>query len=243
MKILSTLLTVAAFAGCGDNIKPNNGGDAGSNHGSNDGGIPAVPQLGTQIDRMARPAINTALNHGFDGSAATAGAAKDAYNAAGSPGLWSQYATEFAKNLAILDALDTGIPLPGGATGGCGNQVLYNGNVSGGGTAAAGSYVPLATILADDELYLDTSIGLSNIAASNANYLSVELEVASAGAIIHTTCGGRAPSNDVMAASYTALAIGVGGFSTDGKFTPVLSDGATVHTDLTADFPFLGAPH
>jgi hypothetical protein len=232
MKAISMLLAAAALASCGDNIKPATGGDAG--HGS-DGGtvLPGAPTIGTQIDRLGRPAINTALDHGFDGSASTAGAAKDAYNADASPGGWSQYAAEFAKNLAILDALD----------GVCGNQVLYNGMIGGGGTAAAGSYTTLASILADDELYLDTKLGTSDIAGSHANYLSVELEVASQGALVHTTCGGRAPANDVMAASYSALAIGVNGFSTDGKFTPLLSDGATAHTDLTANFPFLGAPH
>ena len=59
--------------------------------GSGSGGFPAAPALGAQIDRLGRPAINTVLNHGFDGSASSAGAAKDAYNADGSPGGWLQY--------------------------------------------------------------------------------------------------------------------------------------------------------
>src|ERR1700689_1884549 len=108
MKIISMLVAVTALAACGDNIKPNSGGDAGSGSGSGRGsaGTPAGPQLGTQIDRLGRPAVNTALNHGFDANPATAGAAKDAYNADQSPGGWMQYAAEFAKNLAVIDALD-----------------------------------------------------------------------------------------------------------------------------------------
>jgi hypothetical protein len=235
MKIISMLVAVTAFAACGDNIKPNSGGDAGSGHdgGSGSGGIPPVPQLGTQIDRLGRPAVNTALNHGFDPNPATAGAAKDAYNADQSPGGWSQYAPEFAKNLAVIDALD----------GMCGNQVLYNGVLSGGGSANAQSYLELASILADDELYVDTTIGTSDSGApAHVNYLAIELEVASGGALVHTTCGGRDPNNDVMATTYSALAIGVTGFNMS-TFAPSLSDGATDHTDLTADFPFLGEPH
>jgi Domain of unknown function (DUF4331) len=236
MKIISMVVAVTAFAACGDNIKPNSGGDAGSGSGSGSGsniGTPAVPQLGTQIDRLGRPAVNTALNHGFDANAATAGAAKDAYNADQSPGGWSQYTTQFAANLAIIDALD----------GVCGNQVLYNTVLAGGGSASAQSYVELASILADDELYLDTQIGASDSGApSHVNYLAIELEVASGGVIAHTTCGGRDPNNDVMATTYTALAIGVTGFNMT-TFAPALTDGATVHTDLTADFPFLGEPH
>ncbi|HEY1549187.1 MAG TPA: hypothetical protein VGG28_15285 [Kofleriaceae bacterium] len=230
------LVAVTAFAACGDNIKPNSGGDAGSGSGSGSGsntGTPPVPQLGTQIDRLGRPALNTALNHGFDPNPATAGAAKDAYNADGSPGGWAQYAPQFAANLAVIDALD----------GVCGNQVLYNGTLMGGGSATVQSYGELASILADDELYLDTKIGTCDAQGSaHVNYLAIELEVASGGALVHNTCGGREPNNDVMATTYSALAIGAGGFN-QTTFAPLLSDGATDHADLTADFPFLGQPH
>jgi hypothetical protein len=234
MKIISMIVTVTAFAACGDNIKPNSGSDGGSGSGSGSGSanIPPVPALGTQVDRLGRPAINTALNHGFDPDAASAGSAKDAYNADGSPGGWSQYAAQFASNLAIIDALD----------GVCGNQVLYNNSLGGGGSATATSYGELASILADDELYMDTKIGTSDVGSAHVNYLSIELEVASEGGLVHTTCGGRDPNNDVMATTYSAIAIGETGFTLPG-FAPKLSDGATDHTDLTADFPFLGEPH
>jgi hypothetical protein len=239
MKNLLMFLAVAALAGCGDNLQPTNGGGDGGHTIDAPPGQPAVPALGTQIDRMGRPAINTALTHGFDGTAA-AGIAKNAYNADGSKGGWSQYAPGFAANLAILDSLDTGL----GGTFGCGNQALYNNAPGGGGTATATSYIPLATILAQDELNLDTSITTCDIDGSNhshANYLSVEFAVVTT--IPNTTCGGRMPLNDVMSATYTVVAIGASGFSTDGQFTPAIQDGAKAHTDLTADFPFLGPPH
>jgi hypothetical protein len=41
-----------------------------------------MPALGAQVDRMGRPAINTAANNTFNTNAVAADAAKDAYNAA-----------------------------------------------------------------------------------------------------------------------------------------------------------------
>lgn len=222
---------------------------------------PAAPALGTtQIDRMGRPAINTALNHGF---AAGATSFKDMYNADKDIATWqTTWTPEFMHNAAIIDVLDGGIcgnglcettnsagvpesnancpadcptttTVPGRV--GCGNQVLYNGNASGGGAAMATSYQTLTGILANDELYLDTS------KATCAFYLAVEFGVATG--LGNSTCGGRAPTYDVIDFSYTALALGIRGFSTDGMFTPGFGDGATVHTDLLSTFPYLGDPH
>jgi hypothetical protein len=79
MTKISSLFLVAFLAvACGDNLKPSTPADS-SMTGDTGGGFPAAPTLGVQVDRMARPAINTALNHGFDPTAA-AGTAKDAYN-------------------------------------------------------------------------------------------------------------------------------------------------------------------
>jgi hypothetical protein len=245
--ILLTALTCVAAINCGDNIKVT---DDGGNHGSDGGGgFPAAPALGVQIDRLGRPAINTALNHGFDGSATTAGAAKDAYNQDGSPGGWLQaYVPEFAKNLAILDALDTGLSCVSGVcstsalTNGCGDQVEYNGTVTGGGTPAATSYTTLGGLLANDQLFLDTSMMVCEVPATppnHQNYLAVEFAVLTG---LNNTCGGRAPTNDVIDTSYAALAIGLQGFAAD--FTPAFGDGAGPHADVSNDaFPFLGAPH
>jgi hypothetical protein len=230
--------------------------------------IPAAPTLGAQIDRMGRPAINTALNHAFDPNAG-AGAAKDAYNQDEAMGNWpTMYAAQFAGNLAILDALDTGLTCSLGVCSaetsgsypgdGCGNQPEYD-NIATGkkGTCsvttdqncaistqcptgetctgpAQTSYVTLAGLLADDELYLDTSKTTCQF------FLAAEFSAVTNNPL--TDCGGRAPSYDVMDTIYTMAAIGIGGF--DATFTPAFGDGVTKHTDVDdGTFPFLGAPH
>jgi hypothetical protein len=254
MKTTNLLVLALALLACGDNKnrpdaqmrKDGPGPDAMCSN------CPAAPALGTQIDRMARPAINTVLNNGFSGLPA-AGTAKDAYNADGNPANWvTANAMEFMKNLAIVDSLDTGFcgnnlcevgedgtscaadcAAAGTITTGCGNQVLYNG--TGGGAPAATSYQTLAGILAADELYVDTS------KSTCAFFLAVEFGVATGGG--NTTCGGRAPQYDVIDFSLSALAVGIAGFSTDGMFTPDLQDGADAHLDYSSTFPYLGDPH
>ncbi len=47
-----------------------------------------------------------------------AATAKDAYNQDGSPGGWGQYVPEFMRNLAVLDALDTGLTCVAGSCSG-----------------------------------------------------------------------------------------------------------------------------
>jgi hypothetical protein len=211
---------------------------------------PPQPHLGTQIDRMGRPAINTALNHAFDTNATTRTAAKDTYNADPSPSNWpTMYTPDFAKSLAVLDSLDKGL-LPTTTTTGnaCGNQVLYN-NMPGGqvGTPvkcfnagtyqATCSYNTLAGLLADDQLYLDTTKTRCKA------YLAVEFKAISP-ANPQQDCGGRAPDNDVMDTSYSVLAAGILGFDlTADPPTPKFGDTVPAHTDYATDFPFFGAPH
>jgi hypothetical protein len=251
--ILFALAAVAVIplVNCGDNASSPDARTKKDGNGSGSN-FPPAPALGAQIDRMGRPAINTALNHAFDPdpTMASKGAAKDAYNQDTSIATWAATYVpgrdNFAYNLGLIDAVDGGLNCLDGAcssavgSGGCGNQVLYNGVLTGGGTAAADSYTTLAAILADDELYVDTTKGTCGL------YLAVEFGFASS--LGNQTCGGRAPSYDVMGVSYTALGIGLTGFKTsDGSFTPFVSSGVTgvsFHTDTSdAAFPFLGAPH
>jgi hypothetical protein len=252
MKNISMLLAVVlAIASCGDNLKVTDAGPADAHADAACSNCPAPPALGVQMDRLGRPAVNTALNHAFDPTAA-AGTAKDAYNVDGSPGGWvAAYAASFAGGLGILDVLDTGLTCTDGtctaegaptASDGCGNQVLYNGSPTGGGAPAAGSYGTLAGILANDQLFLDTTKTSCDL-ASHQNYLAVEFNVVTS--LPNLTCGGRAPSNDVIDTSYTALAIGVTGFKvSDGSYTPAFGDGAAPHADVSESaFPFLGTPH
>jgi hypothetical protein len=242
LNILLAASGLALFA-CGDDkAKP----DAPIHHDAPNpdaAANPPAPPLGAQIDRMGRPAINTALNHVFDLDAAATGSAKDAYNADSAQGTWpTTYVGEFAKNLGIFDALDMGYACNAGSCAGsasfqgCGNQVLYNGSPGGGGSAGPTSFATLATVLADDELYLDTSKGECKF------FLAVEFGYVTT--LGNTTCGGRAPSYDVVDYVYTAVSTGITGYTTDGNYTPAIGDGVGKHTDIDdTTFPFLGAPH
>ena len=260
------LLAVAALlVACGDNKSA----PADAKHADAAPGdamcsnCPVAPTLGTQIDRMGRAAINTALNHMVSGTAAQVDAAKVAYNQAADPTTWLTFVPEFMKNLGVIDSLDSyfcgnGVCETGetggttntapecmadcgasttmvGTGDGCGNQVLYNGMPTGGGTPAMTSYQTLGGILADDQLYLDTSKGLC------AFYLAVEFGVATAGT--NSTCGGRAPQYDVIDFTLSLGAIGLKGFSADGLFTPRFGDTVAAHSDYLASFPYLGDPH
>lgn len=249
---LLSILSVAALAACGDNQKVPADSSVHDSAPNPDGfcsNCPAVPTLGAQIDRMGRPAINTALNHGFDPTAA-AGSAKEAYNEDEATGSWQQtYVPKFIVNLPLIDVLDTGLTCTFGMCtpktvstpgDGCGNQVLYDGGQ--GTTPAPNSYVALAGILADDQLYLDTTVGVCDVPMSHQNYLGVEFNVVTGAA--NQVCGGRAPTNDVIDTSYSVLAVGIDGFKQDGLFTPAFTDGVGPHADVSNDtFPFLGTPH
>src|SRR5689334_23268053 len=82
---LLALAVPLALSSCGDNQSTP---DAPPRDASVDAGFPRAPQLGMQIDRMGRPAINTALNALVKDSAATAAMKKDAYNTASDPAAW-----------------------------------------------------------------------------------------------------------------------------------------------------------
>jgi hypothetical protein len=176
---------------------------------------PPPPMIGAQIDRIGRPAINTALNHVFDPSASTAGAAKDAYNQDSDPTKWgSNYSAEFAKNLAILDSLDTV----------CGNQPGYSA------PASATSYATLAGALSGDELWMNTA------GTTCTAYLAVEANAL--GLLQNSDCGGRALNYDVIDVSYSVLAAG------SLASPPPVGDGVSANdATFSASFPYLAAPH
>lgn len=158
------------------------GTGVGGSGGSGGGMAVMVPELGTQIDRLGRPAINTALNHTFDPDMATKDMAKDNWNTA-AQAEWTSYIPEIAYNLGILDSLDTV----------CGNQLLADPVLS------ADRYLGLAAILADDRLWVKFG------AATCSGYLSVE---ANAAGIANNDCGGRRLADDVIDRSYSLLAAG-----------------------------------
>jgi hypothetical protein len=206
--------------------------------------MPEPPALGAQIDRMGRPAINTVLV-GFLDATTTASMKKDAYNTAADAAMWAgapvmagrSIAAEVAANLPLVDVLDKGSMAIPGMTG-CHNQMLFNGNVTGGGTPGPTSYSSLAAILADDMLYVDTTKTTCTM------YMSLEVEVASAAQLRHTQCGGRTPTHDVIDVSYSLLMAGLTGLTDPPGLRPRLGDGVGAHTDVSeSSFPYFGPPH
>ena len=168
--------------------------------------------LGVQVERMGRAAINTAVVDPFFANEEDHGSVQNEYNASADPAQWAtQFATRLAGNLAILDSLDTV----------CGNQLLA------GPQPVAGRYDPLARVLADDRLYVNTASGTCQ------QYLAVE---GNAVGITNNDCGGRTPLYDTVDVSYSVLAI--------GQLTGV-GDGIAQDSDGTAslsEFPFLNDP-
>ncbi|HEY3358730.1 MAG TPA: plastocyanin/azurin family copper-binding protein [Polyangia bacterium] len=243
MKHASAILTLVALlvhAGCDDsNHKATPGGGGGRDGGladarpAGDGGLPdgglafpPAPALGAQIDRMGRPAINTALTDPFwdDGTRTLDSHEKvqDAYNTVSDPALFvTTFKAQFAKILAIYDALD----------GVCGNQLLYNGRLAGGGAPAAGAYDTFAGVLADDRLTINTAAGTCT------TYLGVEADAT--GLARNSDCGGRTPTENVIDETYALLAAGQ-------TSVPGLTNGITSDPDGHASdvvFPFLGPPN
>lgn len=218
----------AAGYGCGDDSSGGATPDSGTNNpetgttpetGTPDTGTtnPPVPTLGAQIDRLGRPAINTALIAVFETDAAKKGAAKDAYNADKAQAGWSaKYAPEHAKNLAIFDSLDSV----------CGNQFLAKAD-AGPNDGNLAVYGTLASVTADDRLWLDTSGTTCN------TYLAVEANAT--GLIPNKDCGGRALKYDVIDVTYSVVAIGKPSGVTDGI------DAVPAKTAAAA-FPYLAAP-
>jgi len=182
-----------------------------------------APKVGTQIDRMGRPAVNTALTDPFGLVAnTTTDAFKDSYNAESNPAMWqSKFMTAIQTNLAVLDAADTV----------CGNSV----GVMGDGVDAGNRYAFIAGVLADDELYVNSGSGTCGL------YLAVEATALGLNAA-SGDCGGRTPAEDVVDESYTLLTAGVAAYLGNQH---AVTDGidAGDHTPSTTDFPFLQAPN
>ncbi|MBZ5644676.1 MAG: DUF4331 domain-containing protein [Acidobacteriia bacterium] len=229
-----------ALAGCGGQPEAVHH-DGGSLDGAP---TPPPPALGSQLDRMGRPLIGTALI-GVFAPAADQAAMRDAYNRAPDPAAWAttMVATsvtieaEMENNLAVFDAFD--IEDPNIANGRCGNALRYLSPAVPPGPTS--SYRVAADLFADDELYVDTAFTSCPI------YLALEMQYATTGSITrgHTTCGGRTPSQDVVDLTYSMLAAGSDGVdpaTSDGA--PTIHDGVAAHADIKESvFPFLGPPH
>ncbi len=216
--------TGAATTGSSSTSGTSGGSSTGSSTGGTTGAVPAPPALGAEIDRMGRPAVNTALtdplglpvkNRLSDGGVLDEGAAKDQYNAASDPNTWLAFAPQFAQSLALYDGLD----------GTCGNQPAANYDAG----AQPTSYGTLAGALTDDELYVNTGSTTCQM------YLAVEAEVLSLTTSL-TDCGGRTPNENVIDETYSLLATGA---------PAGVTNGITANPNGTANlttFPYLLPP-
>jgi len=172
-----------------------------------------TPSMSLIIDRMGRPAVNTALTNPFglakfNGNAETPNTTKDRYNADGNAADWvANWAGNIKLHLGIYDALDDT----------CGNQAGY-------GALGQANYTLLSQVLAGDALQVDTS------KTTCAQYLGAEL--AALGAAV-SDCGGRKLDYDVVDVTYSALAVGM---------TSGVTDGIAQTNAPAATFPFMIAP-
>ena len=186
---------------------------------------PSKPALGaTQVDRMGRAAVNTALTNPFGlVPSKTTDQSKDDYNAAKDPASWgASFKGEIQTHLAIFDGID----------GNCGNQLAAGATVDG------TRYAGLATVLADDQLYVATDKTTCGL------YLAVEADAVGL-APGNGDCGGRTPVEDTIKETYSLLVIGKPSGITDGLPTTGMTGfGADAEGGANAiAFPFLGPPN
>src|SRR5581483_5318271 len=138
------------------------------------GKIPAIPMLGEQIERTARPLIKNALVGGPVAPDTQRDQRKEAYNRA-APVNWAQFSTDIQKNLGFYDGFD----------GKCGNQWLADPKAKG-----RERYEQLAKVLADDRLWVNSKSTVCT------QFLAVELTEFKTPGALSADCGGRTPNYD-----------------------------------------------
>jgi hypothetical protein len=200
------LLLLAPFA-CSSDDEP--GTATGNLVGALGKGNRPSPVGADRIDRAGRPAISAALISTFDPGAREADL--DRYNKSGNAN--RDFIPIMATSLAILDGLD----------GECGNQLGVD-------PALSNPYMPLATALDDDQLYVQ-----SDRAGKGSVYLGVEGEALGVLDPGQGSSGGRVPGDDVIERSYSVLVAGqLGGYDD-------LVESDDEQHDINV-FPFLAEP-
>lgn len=204
------ILAALVAAACSSPVR---GGERGDDHG-----LPPRPALGAPIDRAGRALTANALL-GLTDSEEVSTRLKEQYNR-----------TPEADRAKLIPELQRGLGLYDGFDGRCGNQWLAD-------RAAppAMRYRALATVLADDRLWIDSRSSVCS------RYLAVELAALPApGAPLAPPappgdCGGRTPSYDAVDAFRSLLVMGA---------TSGLDDGLPRddHEHSASEFPFLAAP-
>jgi hypothetical protein len=163
------------------------------------------------LDRMGRPLTGNALL-GTLASAVVSDKLKEEYNHA-TPATAARFVPEMEKTLGLYDGFD----------GKCGNQLLA------GKVARAGRYRQLATLLADDRLWVNSASKVCT------HFFAVELAELTDQRALANDCGGRSPTYSAANIYRSLLA--------NGK--PVgIDDGLTrdEHDHSSTAFPFLAPP-
>jgi hypothetical protein len=106
----------------------------------------------------------------------------------------------------------------------------------GDGVDAGNRYSFIATVLADDELYVNTTSGTCGL------YLAQEAAALGLSAAAGD-CGGRTPLEDVVDESYTLLTAGVTAYLGNAHAVTDGIDADADHPPSATDFPFLGVPN
>jgi hypothetical protein len=177
------------------------------------GKVPAIPTLGKQIERTARPLIKNALVGGPLAADAVSNRRKEAYNRVVRSG-WEQFSADIQNTLGFYDGLD----------GKCGNQWLAAAKAK-----SPSRYEVLATVLADDRLWINSRSTVCT------QFLAVEFTAFDTPGALSGDCGGRTPNYDASNIFRSLLSNGTSTGVDDG-----LNHDEKVHS--TIDFPFLAAP-
>ena len=165
-----------------------------------------------QLDRMGRPLTENALLATL-GAPERADELKERFNET-TPAASTEFVAEIQKGLALYDAFDAS----------CGNQLLADR-----GTTTDARYLPLARVLADDRLWVDSASPVCN------QFFAVELAHAAGRESLAKDCGGRTITDDAIDV-YRALLV--------NGTTIGVEDGvdADDHPHSLTRFPFVAAP-
>jgi hypothetical protein len=165
-----------------------------------------------RIDRMGRPLTGNGLLAHL-GSDEAADAYKLEYNEA-TPETADVFVPVIAKSLALYDGYD----------GRCGNQLMIDASAP-----PAQRYTPLAKLLADDRLWVNSA------STTCTQLFGVELAALPGGARWRNECGGRTLHYDAVNVYRSLLA---------GGNNDAVTDGVRADDQANSDavFPFLAAP-
>jgi hypothetical protein len=165
-----------------------------------------------QLNRLGRPLTKNALL-GLFADDAVSDRLKEQYNLA-TPATSARFVPEIEKGLALYDGFD----------GTCGNQWLIDRE-----GAPAMRYRALATLLADDRLWVNSASTVCT------QLFAVELASAAGQSALQDNCGGRSPNYNAANVWRSLLVNGTTSGVDDGLDHDEREHSATV-------FPFLAAP-